>query len=185
MGSSNKGWIKVWRKTLNSEIWESGEPYDRRSAWIELLLMAGHEEDFVVFDGKKRDRLPGQIITSISALSRRFHWSRKKVRSFLGQMGDRHMIRLEGHTRYCLLTIENWDIYQSSKGRKGQTSGTDLGTPRSIYEEGGVQDDGLEQHTVPAETEDNDYITMDEWEDLWGYTTSTRKTLGDSSVNKG
>lgn len=189
MGSMDKGWISIHRKLNNNELWKSSDPFDKRSAWIDLLMMANYEQSTEVLDGKRRDILPGQILTSISALSRRWRWSRKKVRSYLGQMGYRQMTILEGHTRYCLITIVNWDFYQHQNKRKGHTKGTDKGTPISIYKQKETNKSGLEQqNTAPAEEENDDGMTVEEyeaWVATWESTDSTEKTQSDSSKSKG
>jgi hypothetical protein len=40
-----EGWIKLYRKLWDDEIWDDElEPHNKRSAWIDLLMMANHED---------------------------------------------------------------------------------------------------------------------------------------------
>ena len=75
----NDGWIKLYRKIQVSDIWENGEAFDRRSAWIDLLLMAAYCDKETMDGALKR----GQIITSTRKLAERWKWSKTKITNFL------------------------------------------------------------------------------------------------------
>ena len=47
-----KGWVKIWRKIWASDIWDDEEPFCKRAAWIDLILMANHEPHEIMIDGK-------------------------------------------------------------------------------------------------------------------------------------
>ncbi len=47
-----EGWIKVYRKIKTSWIWNSPEPYDFRSAWLDLILSANYTERTLYIDGQ-------------------------------------------------------------------------------------------------------------------------------------
>ena len=38
------GWFKVERAIQDHSIWKSREPFDRRSAWIDLILLANYKD---------------------------------------------------------------------------------------------------------------------------------------------
>ena len=47
------GWIKLYRKIQDCDLWDSSEePFDRRSAWVDLLLLANHDDKQIIFKGK-------------------------------------------------------------------------------------------------------------------------------------
>ena len=54
-----EGWISIYRQIQDNWIWKSKEPFDKRSAWIDLLLMVNHDKQKVEFDN-------GFIVLSIS-----------------------------------------------------------------------------------------------------------------------
>lgn len=37
---ADKGWVKIHRAIEDSGIWQHKEPFDKRSAWIDLIMMA-------------------------------------------------------------------------------------------------------------------------------------------------
>lgn len=86
------GWISIYRQIVDHWIWKSKEPFDRRSAWIDLLLMVNHKKEEVDFNGVKIIVERGQRITSLEKLSERWSWSRHKVSDFLNRLEmERHV----------------------------------------------------------------------------------------------
>ncbi|MBR6843448.1 MAG: hypothetical protein IKM77_14270 [Prevotella sp.] len=106
------GWIRLYRKILASAIWEHDEPYDRRSAWIDLLLMANHKDKEIIFNGRATVVKQGQRITSIRILADRWHWSRDKVKRYLDALEKLEMITTDRDNHRTLLTIVNYSVYQ-------------------------------------------------------------------------
>ena len=109
--AKNKGWIKVHRQIWDSDIWQSSEPFDARSAWLDLLLMANHEDAVIMIGGKPVTLKKGQMHTSINKLAVRWHWNPKKVRRFLGRAKGLSMVSTDGSAIGTTITIENYSIY--------------------------------------------------------------------------
>lgn len=78
-----EGWISIYRQIINNWLWKSSEPFDKRSAWIDLLLMVNYKTENIEFNGKIIAIERGQRITSIEKLADRWKWSRHKVSNFL------------------------------------------------------------------------------------------------------
>lgn len=93
----NRGWIKLHRQILECDIWigfdeEPDEPFDRRSAWIDLLLRANHRDKEFLFDGQMIVVGRGQLITSVRKLAARWHWGKDKTLRFLRTLEQLNMI---------------------------------------------------------------------------------------------
>lgn len=117
------GWIKIYRSILDCELWCDGEPFDKRSAWIDLLFMANYEDN-VFYQGAVRVKLKkGQLFTSVRFLSERWHWGRHRVTSFLTSLSEAQMVTLKGTLRGTLITIENYTKYQSLRDAEGDAKG--------------------------------------------------------------
>lgn len=121
------GWISLHRKILDCFLWQDEEPFDRRSAWIDLLLLANHEDKKTLFDGKAIVVKRGERITSVRILAERWGWSRHKVTNFLDMLESEEMIVRKSDRKKTLLTIVNYDVYQTS----GDTQGTLKGHSRA------------------------------------------------------
>ena len=115
-----QGWIKLHRKIRECDMWNSKEPFDRRSAWIDLLLMANHEERKVMF-GNAIILVPaGSFITSETKLSQRWRWSRHRVDDYLKLLVFDAKIGLKKDRQKTTISIENWAKYQTDDTSEGQ-----------------------------------------------------------------
>lgn len=105
------GWIKIHRQIQNCLIWDD-KPFNMASAWIDLLLLANHEDKETIFDKKPILVKRGQRITSVRELSARWGWGKDKTLRFLRLLESEKMIIKESDSRRTLLTIVNYGIYQ-------------------------------------------------------------------------
>lgn len=127
----NQGWIKLYRQIQDCLLWDSDEPFDYRSAWIDLLLLANHDDKKIMFNGNPMNVKRGQKITSVRKLSERWGWSTKKTTSFLNLLESENMVTKESDNKKTLLTIVNYEFYQdcgnaeeTQKKRTGDTEET-------------------------------------------------------------
>ena len=125
----DKGWIKLYRQVTDTYIWAANEPFDRRSAWIDLLLMANHEErSFLLRNGKNQTVKEGQLFTSTGHLAQRWHWSRGRVNRYLGLLSEQGMVTVSGTPSGTLLTLVKYGDFQHGRTANGTTDGTAHGT---------------------------------------------------------
>lgn len=113
-----EGWISIHRQLQEHWIWKSKEPFDKRSAWIDLLLMANHKTEKIEFDNTIIEVERGQRITSLKHLSDRWNWSRHKVSDFLNRLEQDKMLVQVRDNKKTLISIENYDKYQVVKTNK-------------------------------------------------------------------
>lgn len=111
------GYISVYRQIQDHWLW-NGEPFSRGQAWIDLLLMANHQDGKMLLNGKLIDVQRGEVITSEVKLSERWSWSRTKVRSFLKTLSDEHMIQQKKDSKKTDLIVCNYADYQTSQSVK-------------------------------------------------------------------
>ena len=108
----SSGWIKLYRQLQDCYIWLDKEPFDKRSAWVDLLLTANHSDKKILFNGELITVKRGQILTSIRKLAERWKWSYDKTSRFLKLIESDGMLRKESDNCRTLLTIENYELYQ-------------------------------------------------------------------------
>lgn len=133
------GWISIHRKIQQSDIWLDKEPFDKRSAWIDLIMMANHEDRQVLFDGKFIEVKRGEKITSLRMLSEKWKWSRNKVKRFLKLLESGSMIELKIDHQKTTYKIVNYNVYQNEdlskrpqKDHKRTTDGPQTGTNNNV-----------------------------------------------------
>lgn len=113
-----EGWIKIYRQIKNSWIWKDKEPFDKRSAWIDLLLSVNHQSKKIPFENDFIEIEKGQTLTSIKQLSEKWGWSRHKVSDFLNQLEQDTMIVQVRDARKTLVSIVNYSKYQFISEKK-------------------------------------------------------------------
>ena len=112
---AKKGWICLYRQLQDCWLWCGNEPFDKRSAWVDLLLLANHADKDIMFDGAKVTIGRGQYMTSVRKLSERWKWSKDKTLKFLRALETDGMITKDSDSRRTLVTIANYDIYQDAQ----------------------------------------------------------------------
>ena len=110
-----EGWISLHRQLQEHWLWKSKEPFDKRSAWVDLLLMVNHQKEKIEFDKGFMEVERGQRITSLEKLAKRWKWSRHKVSDYLNQLEQDGMLVQVRDNKKTLICIENYDKYQVQK----------------------------------------------------------------------
>lgn len=106
-----EGWLKLYRSIQNHWLWED-KPFSRGQAFIELLLMANHKDNKILFNGELIEVKRGSRITSLRQLSEAWGWSTKKTKKFLELLEKDNMITVKSDNKKTLVTIENYGGYQ-------------------------------------------------------------------------
>lgn len=114
------GWISIHRKIQDNLIWED-KPFSRGQAWIDLLLLANHEDRQVLFNGNAIQVKRGEKITSLRQLSERWGWSVTKVKKFLNLLSDEKMISYKSDSKKTVYSIVNYEVYQDNENTKSNT----------------------------------------------------------------
>lgn len=97
-----------------------GEQFCRNMAWVDLLLLANHDDDYFWCRGIKVDVKRGQVGHGIETLAGRWKWSRGKVERFLKEHEkDKKIIRQKNNVT-TLISVLNYESYQSNDKADGQ-----------------------------------------------------------------
>lgn len=117
-----QGWIAVYRTVMESWIYDDGEPFDRMHAWLDLLLLANHEDCKFMSDGELYVAKRGEVHRSIKWLADRWHWSQGKVHRFLANLERDQMITMDAkrRSRRTTITIVNYTKYQGARQADGE-----------------------------------------------------------------
>ncbi|MDK0718742.1 hypothetical protein P7A74_11990 [Clostridium perfringens] len=106
-----EGWLKLYRSIQNHWLWED-KPFSRGQAFVDLLLMANHKDNKILFNGELIEVKRGSRITSLRQLSEAWGWSTKKTKKFLELLEKDSMITVKSDNKKTLVTIENYGVYQ-------------------------------------------------------------------------
>lgn len=127
-----RGWVKLYRQIWSCDVWQAKEPFDRRSAWIDLILLCNHADgDF--YDGRTTIHVErGQFVTSIRHLADRWHWSKDKVSRYLRHLSRQKMIHITATPTATVITLVKYEFFQSDRDSyKDSKRDTDNDTSKS------------------------------------------------------
>ena len=125
---SDKGWFKTHRKLFDHWLWDNNKPKTKFEAWLDLIRMANHKDKDVRFRDEIIKAKRGQKITSELKLGKRWKWSRGKVKTFLNRLKNESMLELKQDNRKTIITILNYDTYQSKEKINNTTDSTTTST---------------------------------------------------------
>ncbi|UCE05174.1 MAG: hypothetical protein JSW07_16360 [bacterium] len=116
---SRKGYIKLWRKLLDSKIFQN-EGLLKVAIWC--LLKANHKETWVpVKTGRGEKQVlvkPGQFIFGRHTAARELNMSPSSTRNRLQLLRNARFMDTQMDTHYSIITIINWDTYQADEEKK-------------------------------------------------------------------
>lgn len=105
------GYIKIYRKILDNPI--VCKDTDYFMVWIYLLLKATHSGYYSIFQGKKIELMPGQLITGRKKIAKACNISESKVQRILTVFESEQQIKKQSSNKNSLITVVNWKKYQT------------------------------------------------------------------------
>ena len=108
------GWIKIHRELLEKSIWSCSTP-EQKTILITLLMMVNYEDREWEWKGKRYVCRAGQVVTSLDSICENagICISVQNVRTALARFEEYGFLTNESTNRNRLITICNWDKYQS------------------------------------------------------------------------
>jgi uncharacterized phage protein (TIGR02220 family) len=121
---NQKGWIKLHRKFLD---WEWYDDTNVKVLFLHILLKANHEEKRWRGITIKR----GQFISSYSTLAEEVGLSVQQVRTALDKLISTSEITKSSNSNYTVISVVNYDEYQSNQHTEQQTSNKRVTTTKN------------------------------------------------------
>lgn len=104
----DQGWVKIHRRLLNSRF---GKDAEYLGLWTYLLLKANHDKEYYTSKGVKLGR--GQFATGRKQIAEDTGLNENKVQRMLKKFEKYEQIEQQTFSKYRVITITNWDDYQS------------------------------------------------------------------------
>lgn len=112
----NTGFIALYRKLLDSPIWQV-TTVEQKVILITLLLMANHSEKKWYWQGEEFICQPGQFITSLPNIAKACGngLTVQNVRTALKKFENMNFLTDQSTKTGRLITIVNWQVYQGKR----------------------------------------------------------------------
>jgi len=179
---SKVGYIKSWRKELESDIWVMSPIYHR--VWTYLLKSASWESNEFPTTRKFKIALnPGQMLTSMSIIAEGISWfeygvnkkpNRKTIKSVLDWLEHNRMIAIESNRHGTFITVCNWCKYQPKEKEKVTITGQPTGQPTGHTKEVKEVKEVTTNNITPTERQKINalmpsYFSKKEWGELYSH----------------
>lgn len=142
---SKIGWMPIYRKLQDHWLWQD-KPFAKGQAWLDLLLLASHNDNEFLFGNQVIKNDIGSFITSEMKLMERWGWSKTKVRAFLKLLQDEQMIVKKSDNKKTAITIVNYSVY------------ADYETAKELQKNNKETSKELQKDTINNDNNDNNYV---------------------------
>lgn len=121
------GYFKLWRELFTKPIWLNSTP-EQKTIFVTLLAMANFSEKEWEWKGEKFKADRGEFVTSLDSIARNCGKgiTIQNVRTALKRFENLGFITNESTKTGRLITIVNWEVYQSSDDESNKEDNKDL-----------------------------------------------------------
>ena len=116
MEGDSRGFVKQWRKEIDSEVWLKPPLYTRFWLWLKMAV----------------DYKTGSMTTTYSQMAEAIAWvergvlkrpNRKTLYEILGWFEGNSMVTVQSNRQYTTITLINWHLYNSNTNTKVTQNG--------------------------------------------------------------
>lgn len=113
----HRGYVKLWRKSSDSGLMSNPSLW---LFWTWCLLKASHKKTTVMVGYQNVDLEPGQFVFGRRKAASTLNLSEMVVRRCLESLKIAERITIKRTNKYSIITIINWDRYQSDECESNQ-----------------------------------------------------------------
>jgi hypothetical protein len=106
------GFVKLHRKILNSPVFQNANLY-KVFSWC--LLKASYKPYEALVGLRTIKLLPGQFIYGRKVAAQELDMPESSVRNYIDSLRKRKILDIKTDNKFSLITIVNWDLYQSEE----------------------------------------------------------------------
>ena len=132
-----EGYIKLSRKFFSNDMWNEARTFSSCEAWLDLIQSARFEATprMESIGGREVSYTRGQYPASIRFLSKRWHWTERRVRTFLAYLKRENMITLSQNQGMNIITLVKYNEYNGNPTDTSSDTAIDTSSDTSIIHE--------------------------------------------------
>lgn len=108
----NRGYIKLWRKTLDSDMLKNHELW---AFWCWCLMRATHKPRCATIGFQEIPLEPGQFIFGRKSAAIELKLTERKIRTCLQHLKNSEKVTIKTTNKFSVISIINWHLYQCDK----------------------------------------------------------------------
>ena len=126
------GWIKLHRKLKDSLVFDNP---DLLKVWIWCLLKATHDDYIQMIGLQEVELKKGQFIFGRKVAANELKMSESKTYRLIKKLENMQNLNIKANNKFSVITIENWEIYQSDNNNNEQQSEQQMNNKRTTNEQ--------------------------------------------------
>lgn len=115
----NQGYVKMWRKSLDSACFQNDHLW---RFWCWCLMRAAWKPKAAMVGFRKIDLEPGQFVFGRRKAAQELQMSERTIRTCLQHLENLENLTIKTTNKFSIITINNWDTYQSDETTNDQQS---------------------------------------------------------------
>ena len=164
------GWIKLHRKLKDSLVFDNP---DLLKVWIWCLLKATHDDYIQMIGLQEVELKKGQFIFGRKVAANELKMSESKTYRLIKKLENMQNLNIKANNKFSVITIENWEIYQSDNNNNEQQSEQQMNNKRTTNEQ---------QMNTNKNIKNNKNISIYSIFDSYSDNTDLRQALRDYSI---
>jgi hypothetical protein len=116
----HRGYVKLWRKSLDSGLLQNADAWQLMT-WC--LLKASHKPHRQLVGTQVVELQVGQLVFGRKAAAKELNTTERKIRTSLELLKKLDFLTIKATNKYSIITIVNWDTYQSERPTNDQQQG--------------------------------------------------------------
>jgi hypothetical protein len=117
MTSSQNGWVRFYRQSLDSSVFENPIMW---KVWSWCLLRACHKKQEFPFNGGDIELAPGQFITGRDKACQELSLTPQRYRTAINYLKSTSRITIKTTNKYSIITVNKWNDYQIDNQQTNQ-----------------------------------------------------------------
>lgn len=149
----HQGWVKVHRKILDNPLFKNPKLF---TLWMYLLIRANHSQAKTMIGNEVIVLKRGQFLTGRKSLSEALDIPESTLERLLKVLESEHQIEQQKKTKYRLISITNYELYQGDGQQvdnKRTTSGQQVDTDKNDKN----NDNDKKQYIIPYQLIADEY----------------------------
>lgn len=123
-GMKQVGFIKLQRSFFDHEFWNKKREYSYAEAFLDLIQNANYSPKKVMVGTSTIHLERGEQVASLRYLGKRWGWSKGRVSRFMDALKTRHMAGQRTAQGQTIVTLYNYETYNSATDLFGTPDGT-------------------------------------------------------------
>ena len=130
----DEGFLRLSRRFFSNEMWNEARTFSSCEAWLDLIQSARFEATprKESIGGREISYSRGQYPASIRFLSKRWHWTERRVRTFLAYLKRENMITLSQDQGMNIITLVKYNEYNGNPNGTASDTTSDTNGDTSI-----------------------------------------------------